>query len=66
MGRHEFDGAVEVPVVLPVKKRGLSLTMGPGESRHITNELAGAGKAFNHSGKRSHGLASGQPEPSPC
>jgi hypothetical protein len=38
---------------------GLSLAMGTGESRHITNEQSGAGTALNHSGKRSHGLVSG-------
>ncbi len=39
---------------------GFSLAMGPGESRHITNEQSGAGTALNHSGKRSHGLVSGR------
>ncbi len=39
---------------------GLSLTMSPGESRHITNEQSGAGTALNHGRKRSHGLVSGR------
>ena len=42
---------------------GFSLAMGSGESRHITNEQSGAGTALNHSGKRSHGLASGRVGP---
>jgi hypothetical protein len=42
---------------------GFSLAMGPGESRHITNEQSGAGTALNHSGKCSHGLVSGRFSP---
>lgn len=37
-----------------------SLAMGPGKSRHITNQQSRAGTALNHSGKRSHGLVSGR------
>jgi hypothetical protein len=37
--------------------------MGPGKSRHITNQETGGRTALNHSGKRSHGLVSGRFRP---